>query len=142
MSVRRFLDEVVNGGDVALVDELWAQDMSWHGGSIGEYRGLEDWKASLASSGVGSFTGMHLDIKEVIANGDKVVWRTRAGSSPYAVPPSANCLTTIMGIQSQRPAVPRQGTGSTVRRDQTTGTGKVGYSTPDTCWTTRMTWQE
>lgn len=26
--------------------------------------------------------------------------------------------------------------------DQTAGAGKVGYSTPETCWTTRMTWQE
>jgi hypothetical protein len=25
---------------------------------------------------------------------------------------------------------------------QAAGTGYVGYSTPDTCWTTRMTWQE
>lgn len=28
------------------------------------------------------------------------------------------------------------------RRDQTTGAGNVGYSTPETYWTTRMTWQE
>ncbi|SOE24372.1 hypothetical protein SAMN05442782_0996 [Streptomyces sp. OK228] len=28
------------------------------------------------------------------------------------------------------------------RRDQTAGAGKVGYSTPETCWTTRTTWQE
>lgn len=27
-------------------------------------------------------------------------------------------------------------------RDQTAGAGYVGYSTPETCWTTRMTWQE
>lgn len=26
--------------------------------------------------------------------------------------------------------------------DQTAGAGYVGYSTPETCWTTRMTWQE
>lgn len=25
---------------------------------------------------------------------------------------------------------------------QTAGAGYVGYSTPETCWTTRMTWQE
>ncbi|GAA3487131.1 hypothetical protein GCM10018987_12100 [Streptomyces cremeus] len=25
---------------------------------------------------------------------------------------------------------------------QATGAGYVGYSTPETCWTTRMTWQE
>ncbi|MEW1699104.1 hypothetical protein, partial [Streptomyces sp. NPDC091278] len=25
---------------------------------------------------------------------------------------------------------------------QTAGDGKVGYSTPETCWTTRMTWHE
>ncbi|MEU9121581.1 hypothetical protein AB0C96_17270 [Streptomyces sp. NPDC048506] len=30
----------------------------------------------------------------------------------------------------------------TVRSGQTAGTGKVGYSTPETCWTTRITWHE
>lgn len=29
-----------------------------------------------------------------------------------------------------------------LRRGQTAGAGYVGYSTPETCWTTRMTWHE
>ncbi|GHD26021.1 hypothetical protein GCM10010335_11960 [Streptomyces galbus] len=28
------------------------------------------------------------------------------------------------------------------RAGQAAGAGNVGYSTPETCWTTRMTWQE
>src|SRR5262245_13649719 len=38
--VRRFLDEVVNGDDLDLIDELWAEDLAWHGGSLGDISGL------------------------------------------------------------------------------------------------------
>ncbi|CAM5295065.1 hypothetical protein SALBM135S_02843 [Streptomyces alboniger] len=45
---------------------------------------------------------------------------------------------------------PRHGRGAPARGhpfavsgpDQATGTGYVGYSTPETYWTTRMTWHE
>ncbi|MFI9237396.1 alpha/beta hydrolase family protein [Streptomyces sp. NPDC053079] len=41
-----------------------------------------------------------------------------------------------------RPSIGPGRSGSGMRGGQTTGTGKVGYSTPETCWTTRMTWHE
>lgn len=79
--VTQFLEDVVNGGNFALVDELWAEDMSWHGGSLGEFSSLEEWKAFNAADGVGAFTDMHLDIKDVIADGDKVAVRfTNSGT--------------------------------------------------------------
>ena len=37
--VRRFIDGAINGGDLAVVDETWADDMTWHGGSMGTYQG-------------------------------------------------------------------------------------------------------
>ncbi len=79
--VIRFLQEVVNGGNFALVDELWAEDMAWHGGSLGEFHCREAWKAFNAAGGVGSFTDMHLDVKDVVADGDKVAVRfTNSGT--------------------------------------------------------------
>ncbi len=79
--VTRFLEEVVNGGDFALVDELWAEEMAWHGGSLGEFNGREEWKAFSAAAGVGAFTDMHLEIEDVVADGEKVAVRfTNSGT--------------------------------------------------------------
>jgi predicted ester cyclase len=71
--VKRFLDQVVNGGHFERVDQLWAKDMVWHGASLGELRGIDAYRKALESSVGVSFTKMHLDIKDVIASGDKVV---------------------------------------------------------------------
>lgn len=35
--VRRFIDGAINGRDLAVVDETWVDDMTWHGGSLGTY---------------------------------------------------------------------------------------------------------
>ncbi|GGY14397.1 hypothetical protein GCM10010510_70440 [Streptomyces anandii JCM 4720] len=49
-------------------------------------------------------------------------------------------------VRERRPAPVGEpaavGPEGTVGRDQTAGAGYVGYSTPETYWTTRMTWQE
>jgi len=73
--VRRFLDEVVNGGNLRAIGELWAEDLAWHGGSLGDVHGLAALKAHMAASGSGAFTGMHLTVHEVVAAGNKVAVR-------------------------------------------------------------------
>ena len=73
--VRRFLDEVVNGGNLRAIGELWAEDLAWHGGSLGDVHGLAALKAYMAASGSGAFTGMHLTVHEVVAAGNKVAVR-------------------------------------------------------------------
>ncbi|WP_126306779.1 ester cyclase [Methylomusa anaerophila] len=79
--VKRFLAEVVNGGNLDIIDEFWAANMVWRGGSLGEIHGLEDYKRSMKASVGGAFTEMYLDIKDVIASGDKVVVRfTNSGN--------------------------------------------------------------
>jgi NAD(P)-dependent dehydrogenase (short-subunit alcohol dehydrogenase family)/predicted ester cyclase len=79
--VRRFLAEVVNGGNLAANDELWTEDLVWHGGSLGEVHGLAAFKEFMASNASGAFTGMHLEIHEVISSGGKVVVRfTNSGT--------------------------------------------------------------
>lgn len=72
--VRRHLDEVVNGGDIGLVDELWAEDLHCHGGILGECHGLDEWKGFMATNR-GALADLHLDVKDVVASGDKVVVR-------------------------------------------------------------------
>jgi predicted ester cyclase/dienelactone hydrolase len=79
--VRRFIDEVVNGGDRSKLDDLWAADLAWHGGSMGDIHGIDDYRAFLSANASAAFTGMHLDVKEIITAGDQVVVRfTNSGT--------------------------------------------------------------
>jgi predicted ester cyclase len=76
--VTRFLEEVVNHGDAALIDELWASDMEWHGGSLGEFYSRDEWKA--LSAGVAqAFADMHLTVRDIVAEGEKVAVRFTNG---------------------------------------------------------------
>ena len=99
--VRRVLDEVVNGGDLGLVGELWAEDLAWHGGSMGELRGLAAFRERLADSTRGAFSGMHLTVEDVIATGDKVVVRfTNSGTQtgPFMGVPASGKHAAWPGI--------------------------------------------
>lgn len=79
--VKRFIDRVINGGDLAAIDELWATDLEWHGGSMGDSYGIEAFKARMVQSAAGSFSDMHLTIHEIVASGDTVVVRfTNSGT--------------------------------------------------------------
>jgi predicted ester cyclase len=79
--VRRFLDEVVNGGRHELIGELWATDLTWRGGSLGEIHGINAYQDYMAANATGAFTGMHLVIQDVITENDKVVVRfTNSGT--------------------------------------------------------------
>src|ERR1035437_679343 len=59
--VRRFLDQVVNGGRPELIDELWAPDLVWHGGSLGEMRGIDDYLNVMAASAGPGVAGTRLN---------------------------------------------------------------------------------
>jgi limonene-1,2-epoxide hydrolase len=79
--VRRFLEEVVNGGRHESIDDLWSADLVWRGGSLGEIHGIEDYKAMMSVSAAGAFSAMHLSIHDIVASGDKVVVRfTNSGT--------------------------------------------------------------
>jgi predicted ester cyclase len=80
--VKQFLDKVVNGGHLDLIDEFWAADMIWHGGSLGDIYGIENYKKVMKANVGGAFIDMHLDIKDIVASGDKVVVRfTNSGKN-------------------------------------------------------------
>ncbi|MFJ2650510.1 ester cyclase [Streptomyces sp. NPDC087420] len=71
--VHRFIEECVNGGDLDVVDDLWAEDMIWRGGSLGEIHGRAPYKEMLAANVGRAFTGMHLEILRTVTDGDTVV---------------------------------------------------------------------
>jgi steroid delta-isomerase-like uncharacterized protein len=83
--VRRFIEEVINGGRLELVDELWSEDLAWYGGSLGEIHGLAAYKAFLGASTKGAFSRMHLTIHDVVAADGKVAVRfTNSGTQTGA----------------------------------------------------------
>ncbi|MET7401364.1 SDR family NAD(P)-dependent oxidoreductase [Dactylosporangium sp. NPDC005572] len=92
--VHRFVDEVINSGDLDVLPELWAENLRWHGGSLGETEGLVAYTKQLASAREGSFTGMHLTIHDTIVRDDTVVLRfTNSGTqtgSFMGAPPTGN----------------------------------------------------
>lgn len=66
-------EELVNKGDLSSIDKYWTEDAIWRGGSLGEYHGRAALK-EMAEANVGkAFTEMHIEIKNIIASGDKVV---------------------------------------------------------------------
>ncbi len=71
--VLRFVNEVINKGHTELVDELWSKDLTWYGGSLGEVKGIENYKKMLQGASKGSFSNMHLKVKDIVTSGDKVV---------------------------------------------------------------------
>jgi steroid delta-isomerase-like uncharacterized protein len=76
--VRRFLDQVITEGRGDVIDEVMADDLSWHGGSFGEIRGLADFKQFIGQF-LAAFPDLAVTVEDVIADGDKVV--TRLGVS-------------------------------------------------------------
>jgi predicted ester cyclase len=99
--VRRFLDEVVTGGNLQAIDQLWADDLAWHGGSLGDVHGLPALKAHIAASASGAFTGMHLTVKDIVAAGNKVAVRfTNSGTQtgPFLGAPPSGKHAEWLGI--------------------------------------------
>ena len=60
--VRRFVEQAVNGGDDGLVDELFTPEMA---------PSARDWFGAFRSS----FPDVHMDVVELVAEGDTVVGR-------------------------------------------------------------------
>jgi predicted ester cyclase len=76
--VRRFIDEVLNQGQLELIPELWASDLVWHGGSLGTIQGVEAYTEMLSGSAA-SFEDLNLIVDDTVATGDKVVVRFTNG---------------------------------------------------------------
>jgi predicted ester cyclase len=72
--VRRFIDGL-NSGDVAVLSEVRSPDIVWHGGVLGEARGVDDLLAKLSWVHE-TFPDLHATIEELVAEGDLVVARS------------------------------------------------------------------
>lgn len=72
--LKRFYNDVVNGGNLSEIDNIWAPDMLWQMGST-VITGREAYKEMSRASIDGSFTEMHLEVLDIFAADDKVVVR-------------------------------------------------------------------
>ena len=99
--VRRFIDGAINGRDLAVVDETWAEDMTWHGGSLGTYQSKAAFLKFAAANAGGAWEDMHLEIHDTIASGDQVVLRfTNSGTNvgPFMGNPATGKHAEWLGI--------------------------------------------
>jgi steroid delta-isomerase-like uncharacterized protein len=102
--VRRFLDEVVSKGNMAALDETCAPDLVWHGGSVGEFRSLEEFKQGI-SPFFSAFPDLRVTANAVLSEGDTVVCRytwdgTHRGDF-FGVPATGRRVT-VSGISVYR----------------------------------------
>jgi steroid delta-isomerase-like uncharacterized protein len=72
--VRRYVEEILNQGNLALIDELFSADSIIHGPYVPELRGREARKQYLASLRK-AFPDLHYILAELSAEGDRVVMR-------------------------------------------------------------------
>ena len=95
-SARRFLDEVVNRGNVALIDELLAPDFIDHTAAPGVPPNREGTKTFFAMLR-GAFPDLHSTVDDQIAEGDRVVQRTTTHGTMKGefagMPPSGKSAT-------------------------------------------------
>ena len=99
--VRQFIDGAINGRDLAVVDETWADDMTWHGGSLGTYESKTAFLEFAKANAGGAWQDMHLEIHDTIASGDQVVLRfTNSGTNagPFMGNPATGKHAEWLGI--------------------------------------------
>jgi len=73
--VRRFLEEVINQGKLAVIDEVVASDYVGHGIGAPEVKGSEGLKQRLTLLRT-AFPDVHITVDDMVAAGDKVATRT------------------------------------------------------------------
>jgi steroid delta-isomerase-like uncharacterized protein len=94
---RRVVEEVWNRGNAAVVDETFAEDYTEHNPRPGQDVGIDGYKAGVAMMR-SAFPDLHLDLQDVIAEGDRVAIRytlhgTHEGEL-MGLPPSGNSVSS------------------------------------------------
>ncbi len=102
-TVRRFTEEGVNQGNVAVFDELSVPNWVYHDPGFPDVRTLEDYKRFITETR-SAFPDFHVTIEDLIAEGDQVVarltWRgTNTGDivTPMHIPATGKQVT-VTGI--------------------------------------------
>jgi steroid delta-isomerase-like uncharacterized protein len=103
--IRRFLEEIFEGGNLDLVDELFAPDYVLHDPSVpGEVEGPEAMKQYINMYRT-AFPDTRFTVEDQIAEGDEVVTRwTGQGTNEgeFMVIPPTGQQVTVMGIEFDR----------------------------------------
>jgi steroid delta-isomerase-like uncharacterized protein len=97
---RRVWEEIINKGNLAVADELFATNYIYHGPVGMEFKGPEGLK-QLISMFRNAFPDIHVTVEDMIAEGDKVVCRitgrgTHKGEM-MGIPPTGK-QTEVTGI--------------------------------------------
>jgi predicted ester cyclase len=93
--IHRWVDEVWNGGNLALADELMTPDYVLHLGAV-TLNGPAGFKG-LCQTHLEAFPDFHITVEDIIIEGDKCVWRfsvrgTQTGTY-MGIPPSGNAIS-------------------------------------------------
>lgn len=105
--VRRYVEEVLNQGNLAVFDELYAPNFIFHDPDFPQVRTREDDKRSFTKI-LSAYPDFHLTIDDLIAEGDQVVMRftARGTNTGDIVAPRPHPATgrqfTVMGITIYR----------------------------------------
>ncbi|HXW90968.1 MAG TPA: ester cyclase [Terriglobales bacterium] len=99
--VRRWIEEVINKGNLHAVDEIVANDYVYQEPTVGERRGKAAAR-ELVTMYRTAFPDIKLTIEEQIAEGDKVVTRTSGSGTHrgelFGTAPTGKRVTSVPGI--------------------------------------------
>jgi predicted ester cyclase len=94
--VRRFVEEVLNKGNLAVLDEVMAPNYVNHTPFPGLPPNIEGWKA-IVPMVRNAFPDVHVTIEDMIVEGDKLMFRDRAHGTHkgelFGVPPTGEEMT-------------------------------------------------
>ncbi len=77
--IRLANEEILNAGNLDLIDEMFAEDYVNHG-TIGDTRGRDSLR-QFAAALRAAFPDLHVNVEEFVAEGDRVAWqRTHIGT--------------------------------------------------------------
>ena len=102
--IRRYYEDVLNGGDVAVIDELATEDYLENDPFPGQGNGRAELKAR-ASALLAAFSPCTFTIEDVVAEGDRVVvrWRSKGNHvGEFLGMPATHRDFTIAGIDIHR----------------------------------------
>jgi len=106
-TVHRFFEEVLNQGQVALIDELFAPNFLYHDPVRPDIRTREDYKRWVTQTR-SAFPDLHFTIEDVIVEGEQVVvrWTMRGTNTGDIVTlmhiPATGKQVTLTGIGISR----------------------------------------
>jgi steroid delta-isomerase-like uncharacterized protein len=79
--IRRWIEEGINKGNLAIIDEVFDPDVVSHHQLVGDFRGIEDGPKRAVTTFREAFPDIHFSIEDLITEDDKVVTRWTASGT-------------------------------------------------------------